>query len=359
MWGALAEAVTQGRHAEATSPDHSQLGYALDLAIEYQGSGYYDGALALPPVFAAVRLLASTITQLPVSVTGGDTPTWLRSPRRYGSALDLYDLVQLTVTSMATRGAGYLRCIRVGDSWRLDAVDARHVAFLGSSGAVVTRDYAVAGQPVPVVPASPLEAVQGRDYLLPIPYLVTPDRPEGTSPLISAAGAMKGYTDVERHAAQLLAGGTYSGGRLETDQDITKSSAELMQARWVENRKSGRIPVLGNGLRYVNDVLKPADAQFLESRAFNAAQVAQMFGIPPDILGMSMMGGQSSLSYANASDNNERFRRNALAAFTQQLEDALSLLLPPGRNAAEDRRVTFDYTDWEGVSADAVPPPER
>ncbi len=121
---------------------------------------------------------------------------------------------------------------------------------------------------------------------------------------------------------------------------------------YLRSRRAGRIPVLGNGLRYINDVIRPVDAQFIESRAFNAMQVFQMFGIPPALLGTSMMGGQSSLSYANAQDNASLFRRNCLAAFTQQLEDGLSTLLPPGRDAAEDVRVAFDYTTWEG-EADA------
>ena len=57
-----------------------------------------------------------------------------------------------------------------------------------------------------------------------------------------------------------------------------------------------------------------------------------------------------SLSYSNAQDERARFRTSALEAFTTQMGDALSELLPPGRNEAEDQRVTFDYTGWEAAA---------
>lgn len=307
----------------------------------------WAGGLGLPPVFAAVRLIASTIDQLDLTVGGGPPPTWLRSPRRYGSAFDLGDTIQWLVTAMALHGAGYLRCTRVGESWRIEAVYPGSVQVRANSGGVVSLAYLLDGKEIPTVPALMGEWGQGVPYLLPVPYLITPDFPGGLSPLTACRLSLFGYLDVERQAALLIDRGTYSGGRLETDQEISETTATRWQDRWIANRLEGKLPVLGAGLRYVNDLISPADAQWLESRQFNAQQVAQIFGVPPDYMGMSTSGGSSSLSYANSQDNDRRFRRNCLEAFTSQIEDALSMLTPLGRGEEDALPVRFDYDSWE------------
>jgi HK97 family phage portal protein len=322
--------------------------------IAWHESNMSADFMSIPAVYACVRLIASTIDQLPLVSDFPDD--WLQRPRRYGSALDLGDLVQWVVTSMATRGSADLFATRVGDSWRLDALHPESVQVRTSTYGPLTIEYLVGGSTIPPVPAFQ-EEWRGGPYILHIPYVVTPQRPAGSSPLVDAREALAGYAKVERQAANLLDNGTYSGGRLETDQDITTATAERYQERWIANRNEGRLPVLGAGLRYVNDLINPTDAQWLESRLHNAQSVAQMFGVPPDYLGMAMSGGSSSLSYANAQDNDRRFRRNCLNHFTSQIEDALSQLAPQGRSAAEAGTVRFDYTGWE-ATGDGTDQPE-
>jgi HK97 family phage portal protein len=322
-----------------------------DAMIAWQETGWTRDPLALPAVYASVRLIASTINQLPVEVTNGEPPEWLLQPRRYGSAFDLNDLTQYIVVAMALRGAAYLRCERTGDSWAIDALHNDSVQTQTSTSGIVRLKFLVDGQEMEPIPSLRAAWSYGGPFILHIPYLVTVDHPEGLSPVTAARLAIDGYQAVERQASTLLDNGTYSGGRLETDQDITTATANYYQDTWIANRKVGKLPVLGTGLKYVNDLINPTDAQWLESRQYNNGQVAMMFGIPPDYLGMAMSGGSSSLSYANSQDNDRRFRRNCLAAFTQQISDAFSLLLPPGRSESENQRLVFDYTQWEGEDA--------
>ena len=344
-------------HADRPAPRHRRdLAQIVDGIIASQDTGVPAAqAMGIPAVFACVRLLASTINQLPVTMSRGEVPEWLRRPRRWGSALDSYDLIQHVVTGMALRGHAYLHVTRFGESWRLDAVHPDAVqAMIGTDG-IVALSYRFQGQPIERCPDSPLDAVQRRPYLLPVPYLVTPEHPDGAGPVQLAQAAFRGYLDTESYTGNLFAGGSYSGGLLTSDMDLPPETAKRYQDTWITNRQTGRIPVLGSGLSYENTTLSPADAQWIEARGFNAAQIAMMFGIPPDFLGMSLVGSASSLSYSNAQDNNRRYRVNAVAAFTQQIEDALSTLLPPGRNAAEETRIVFDYTGFEGSSGDVTP----
>lgn len=308
--------------------------------------------LALPAVYAAVRLISSSIQQLRVTAPGD--PQWLRRPRSYGAALDLSDLVQYLVVSMALRGTGYLRCVRIAESWRLDVVDPQYVARIAAPGPIVSHSWTLAGQEIPALPDAPADAVQRQPYLLHVPYLVTIEHPEGTSPISECRTALDGYADSETAAGRLLAGGTVTGGLLTSDQQLTPEQALRYQETWAANRATGRIPVLGAGLSYENVTLSPRDAQFIESRQFSMQQIMSLYGIPPDMLGLTHIGGGSSMTYANARDNRVRFRQNCLEAFTVQLEDSLSLLLPPGRNSAEDQRISFDYEEWEAAGAQDV-----
>jgi len=331
----------------------------LDQRIMWQETGASPArAMDLPALFAVVRLIASTIDQLDVQVRGTSDPSWLYFPRREGGHLDLGDLIQHVVTSQALHGAGYLQIVKKSDkTWKLDALHPDSVQVIASTAGVVRLEYRVNGQAMERLPAVADDQKILRPYLLPIPYLVTPQHPEGTSPVKDTWHSIAGYLKVEEQAANLLDSGTYSGGRLETDSEITPESARRFRDAWVDARNSGRIPVLGNGIRYVNDIIEPDKAQWIESRLANAQTIASMFGVPPDMLGLTMQGGASSLSYANAQDNNRRFRANCLEAFTSQIEDAMPLLLGPGRTYAESRNFTFDWTSWEGAAnADTADP---
>lgn len=355
-YGQLAEMVNSARSSGPTTtvPQGYQarsLAQVTADMIAWQESGYSTDGMSLPPVFAVVRLIASTIDQLQLTVSGGPVPLWLRSPRRFGSALDQGDLIQWVVTSMALNGAGYLKATYNG-SWKLQALHPESVQPMPSTSGVVEPRYQVDGRELPAVPVTRNEWREGAEYLLAIPYLVTPQHPHGASPLTVCRESVLGYFAVERQASRLLDNGTYSGGRLESDQELTELTAKRYQGTWIENRREGKLPVLGSGLRYINDLISPKDAQWLESRAFNAQQIAAMFGVPVDYIGLTLVGGSSSLSYSNSADNDRRFRRNALEPFTTQIADALSQLLPPGRNEDEAQEVVFDYTRWEASGAD-------
>ena len=309
---------------------------------------------ALPAVAGAGRLIASTIDQLPLRVGGGPPPDWLADPRKFGATLDAGDLVQHTVDSMLHHGAGYLWVTRLNDGdpplWLVEPVDPNFVQVqrVDQPTGRVGLSFRVAGEPVAPVPWTASAVPAGQARLLHVPYVVTVDHPQGTTPLTQAARVLRGTVDTEAHTSEVFASGTHVGGILTTEQDITPAQARDYQALFMEGRRAHRIPVLGNGLTYRNDVPSGRDLQLVEARSFNQSVVWALLGIPMAYMGSSLMGGQSSLSYANAQDNRRQFADNCLRAFTTQVEDALSRLLPRGQSAA------FDYTEWEGRADDGT-----
>jgi len=334
------------------------LGLVMAQHIRWQEAGLGpDRALQLPALFAVVRLIASAIDQLDVTVNGGPAPDWLRRPRRYSGALDLGDLLQHMVGAMCVHGHADLLARRMeGGSWRLDALHPSSVTCRVSSTGRVGLEFQVDGVDVPQLPAKHRDQNSGVDYLVHVPYLVSTNRPAGTSPVVENPEFFAGALAMERQGSQLLDAGTYSGGYLETDQELTADQARRYRDTWLENRRLGLPPVFGQGIRYQTTAIDPVKAQFLEARLHTFQQIASEYGVPADMLGLTLSGGSSSLSYASAKDNNRRFRVNCLELFTRQIADALSPLLPPGRNEAEEQRLVFDYSEWEAATdADAEP----
>ena len=363
-WGQLGEAVHNAAPADAPAlPGYpvAELATIMDQHIAWHESGHVGDPLGLPPLFSVVRLIAGHITQLPMTAGGGPLPRWLDRPRTRGSALDRQDLLQYAVTSMCLNGAAYLQVRYVAEgAWQVDVLHPSSVTVQVSPSGPLRLDFYLDGQPIRHVPYSasewtawgaspttggPVRVYPGPAFLLHIPYLVTPNHPAGCSPVTVARESLHGYGRVESQAADLLDRGTYSGGRLETEHEITRDAALRYQEAWMNNRKTGKIPVLGAGLRYQNDLLSPKDAMWLESRAFNAQQIAMMYGVPPDLLGMTMQGGGSSLAYNNAQDNNTRYLRNALMPISTQIAAALSLLLGVTDGSPD---IEFDYDDFTG-----------
>jgi phage portal protein BeeE len=157
----------------------------------------------------------------------------------------------------------------------------------------------------------------------------------------------------EAHAAFTFDSGTHLGGVQTTEGELTTAQAEMWRDAWIKARKAGTVAVLGNGLTYQNEVPDPVKLQLVESRSYNQSVVWTLLGIPQGYMGSSMMGGQSSLSYSNAQDTTRQFIGNALMPVTTQIEDALSELLPNGRNAAEDVRFLFVLPDLTERTPDA------
>jgi hypothetical protein len=337
-----------GTVERVSSPDvtRSHLAQITDAHIAWQGEGFGQSVNGLPAVVAAHRLIAGHVDQLPIVVSDGSTvPRWLESPRRFGGPFDQGDLIQYVIGSMFFYGFSALSVTRVGDtSWKVEPLDPAHVQCQVGSGARVRKSWRVDGQPMPELPAVWSQVVDGREYLLHIPYLVSTARPWGTTPLIDALASLQGFAKTEDAGVNIFDSGTIHGGRLETDAEISAAVATAYQERWMQNRRERKMPVLGSGLRYVSELSNSSDLQLLEARQFNQTTIWTMFGIPLDIMGSSQMGGTSSLSYLNATQSGGRYRANALAPFTTQVADGLSQLMAPGRDASESIRIEFDYT---------------
>ena len=212
-------------------------------------------------------------------------------------------------------------------------------------GAPIYLTFRVGGEIVPHVPVSIVERVQRPAVPAAHPLPGHPRPPRGTVTRSRRhAQSINGYSAVERQAVH-PAGQRHLLGRAAGDRAGHHRSHRRCgtRRRGSTNRKVGNLPVLGAGLQVrqrpdrphrravagIPAVQQPADRD----------DVRHPTRLPRDVDERRVI---VAVSYANSQDNDRRFRRNCLAAFTQQMSDAFS------HAAATHRRSGSSSTTHDG-----------
>lgn len=302
-----------------------------------------NGLLGLPTVYRCIAVLTSAARQLPVQqLRGGqvvDLEEWLRLPTHFGAEEDLPSLVLGSIPSLITHGAAYFWVQPGGQrSWVVDRIRPQRVT--ANFDDKWRRHWSVDGRPVPLV--EPRTRTAG---LLPAPYLLLDDVEHPLGPLQAAArgNIAAGWRDVDDFAARVFRAGFHPGQRLVSEQELLPETAERYQRAYMaahSDPADAKIPVLGSGLDVKSDVIDPRNAQWLESRTFNAQEQARILGVPARYLGLP---AGDSITYANARDNDRTFLQWGLASYLVPVQQAWTSLLPVGRNPGEDQSVAFDF----------------
>jgi HK97 family phage portal protein len=176
--------------------------------------------------------------------------------------------------------------------------------------------------------------------------LEVPGHDRGLGPIQACRYALTGILDVRDYADSWFSTSAQDvpSGILKTDQRLDAESAKFYKEAWrnpdadvpeEQRRRGPQVRVLGQGLTYDPMVLKPSDAQWLESQAFGVLDVARMFGLPGDYLLAAVEG--SSLTYSNLEMIDAQFLRTTLfPSYLRKIEAALSNVLPRGQEARFD-----------------------
>lgn len=290
---------------------------------------HVNKALRLAPVWAAGRLLASNVAQLPVQVyqkTGEQrvrmqNPVLFDAPSTQGT---LYDWLFRAMTSLVYRGnaVGYITTRDgYGTPTTIEWLNPDDVSVDDSMpagrGSFTDPIWYLRGR---VVPA---------DSLLHIPWMVVPGKIWGLSPI----GAMRSAVEIGLQAQDysrdwFRAGGMPPGTFRNTQAVVKQDDAVKMKARLVESIRTHEPIVFGRDWEYTPISVNPGDATFIDTMKLTAGQIADIYGIPPE-----MIGGQttSSLTYQNVEQQAINFLQFTLMPWITKLESHLSRLLPDGQ----------------------------
>ena len=161
-----------------------------------------------------------------------------------------------------------------------------------------------------------------------------PGRLRGLGPISAAREEVEGAKMARDYKARFYTDSSNLKGYLKTEQKVTPEYAKQAKNDWKAQGTAADVKVLGNNLTYVPLDMKPADLQFLETQKFDTTQIARLLGIPASIMLAAVDG--SNLTYSNIEQSWIEFADYTLAAYTGEIEELFSVLLPRGREARFD-----------------------
>lgn len=93
----------------------------------------------------------------------------------------------------------------------------------------------------------------------------------------------------EEHGARLFKNGAIVGGLLTTDQNLTKDQAQVLRESW-ESAQTGlsnayKTAIMWGGLKWAPRALQNDQAQWIEVRRFQVAEVCRFYRVLPIIIG--------------------------------------------------------------------------
>jgi HK97 family phage portal protein len=283
-----------------------------------------DEALKLGTVYACVRLIADSISTLPVDTyirrDGTRTPfrprpEWLDSPEIGVSRTEHF---QQVLVSLLLNGNAFTRILRDDQ---------------GIAGLIVLNPQRVEVR-LNRVTRRPEFVYDNRDVIasedmIHITELRLPGELRGRS-RIDMVKETLGLSKALDTFAQLFFGqGSQVGGIIEYPGALTreqaKDLADSFELQHKSVRRSHRPGVLFGGAKFTKTSVEPNEAQMLESRQFAVEEIARTFRCPPSMIGVTTPG---AMSYASVEQNGIQFVQHTLRPYIVKIEDAYSTLLP-------------------------------
>jgi len=321
--------------------------------------------LGLTAAYASVRLLADVISSFPVDAytriggvrkpyrPAGDKPAWLVYPLPSEPTYTFNQLVSETVVSLFVDGNAFLYAPRdqAGTVLEVRVLDPRRVEIFRDGRAVkykVKQDDR--GDAI----------VFGQDTILHIPLVAMPGELRGLNPVQQLRSSLALGLTLEDYASNFFRTGSTPSGVIEVPHDLTKDQADALKSGWQRHHTGQNMHtpgVLTGGASFKPLAFVPEDAQLLASRQFTTEEIARMFRIPPNLIGVMTPG---AVSYASVEQTNLAFVQYTLRPLVEMVERPLStLLLPPDafvkfsmdsllRGTTRDRYETFRIGLQEG-----------
>lgn len=247
-----------------------------------------QASLGMAAVWRAVNLISGTCGSLPLHAfqqnangVQSRVPGTQQGPRllaRPHPDLTPFELWEVVYGHVALWGNAYLQTLR-DQSGRVVELWPIHPSRVKPGRAKdTTKVYVIDGD---------MENPKTDDGILHIPGFGY-DGVIGLSPIQCARQGIGLSLAAEEYGARLFGSGSLATGLLTTEQKLTEPQATALKTRWAEKTKglqaSHEVAVLDSGAKFQQLSIPPEDAQFIESRRFQVAEIARIFGIPPHML---------------------------------------------------------------------------
>ena len=282
-----------------------------------------NSALSSTPVWAAVNLISGTIGSLPLILyrelaDGG---------KERARDLPLYDLLRWqpngfqTAVEFFEMGQGHL-CLRGNAFFRLETNRADELVAIVPlhpdrmrlkllDDGVIEYHYERGGAAPRVFSSEEILHVKG----------LSSDGLIGYSPITVAAGTIALSQSAERYGSRFFNNSATPSGILSHPGKLKPEARSNIKQSWQAAHGSGKqhsVALLEEGLAWTALSVSPEEAQFLETRKFQAEEVARLFNVPPHLL---MLLDRSTFS--NVTEQNRSFATNCIRPWAIRWEQAI------------------------------------
>ncbi len=295
-----------------------------------------ESAIRMSTVYSCVRLLADTISSLPVgayvrrgrnrlsySTVYGDQPEWVAKPNPETTRLEFYEQI---VTSFKLDGNAYILTVRddMGDVKELYVLNPRNIR--------IER----LGPGEPLIYFVKIKDLQGvyeqrltNKELLHIPDFRLPGEFYGLSPIAACRTTLGAAMAADTYAASYFGNAANPGGVVEVPGELTQEQASDIGRDWNLTHtgpyRAGKIGILSGGASFKPLTINAQDAQLLDTRRFSVEEIARIYRIPLALLGHPVAG---AMSFASVEAQNLSFVQYSLRPILERIEQSLSTLLP-------------------------------
>jgi HK97 family phage portal protein len=279
-------------------------------------------ALASSTVLACVSLIADSVATMTLEVVEErgsrqiviEKPSLFERPNEYQT---MFEFIHQSCVLIATLGGDYIYAPRTGaglPNELLNFSPRRVNPKMTKEGDLL---YNIGKQSFT------------RQDIIPVYWMMLPEHLRPISPVEAQRNIVGMNLAMDRFLAQFYGEGATPSSVFETDQPMTKDTAEVLRETWEDTHWKRRRPaVLANGLKWRSITTSAADMQMLEHRESIVRDIARVYRVPLHLI--SGTGGDSQ-TYQNVESSGINFVRHTLLPYMRRLEDALSELLPSGQ----------------------------
>lgn len=311
------------------------------------GSGVYvtiEGALAVSAVYACVRILSETIASLPLKIYErtdqgshvADHPLNLLLGQVSNSENTAFELREFTLFNLCLRGNGYNHIVRRGGRVvSLDPLHAKHmVVSRDPKNKQLIFDYQEPGN-ARVFRQRELWRIAG----------IGSNGITGVSPITLGRESIGLSIATELTAAKMFSNGAQIPGVLEYPH-IMKDAEQLQRLRdqFADNQSgvnnAHKPLLLESGMTYKTIGMNADDAQFLESRKFQIAEIARWFRVP-----LHMLNELDKATFSNIEHQSIEFVRDTIRPWLVRIEQTISRDLL----TEQERQALFAQHTVEGL----------
>ena len=282
-----------------------------------------DKALTLTAVWCAIRLLAESVSSLPISVytkqANGDKLEDTKSPiyklvkfkpNYYQNKITFFEFIML---SICTEGNSYVQIVRnnSGTPVQLICLDPSNVTVVVNNNELF---YQVDGGAV-------LDSSDMLHF-----KTITDDGVTGLSPIDQCAKDLNWGVSLEEFGSTFFSNGAKPSSILQTDRALSDTALQRLKTSFNSNygklKNSNSTIVLEEGLTFKPISISPEQAQFLSSRQFSIEEVARIFNCPPH-----MLKDLSKSSFNNIEMQSQEFVTYTLMPYITRIEQEMNLKL--------------------------------